>query len=82
MMMMPDFFSKSKCDRCNKPLEGTRMQSWFTEEVLCSSGAGNCIDKESKLKNELANLGHDTRQLEGCGYIPTATPSMDFITEK
>ena len=37
-----DFFSKSNCDRCGKPIAGTRMMSMFNKECLCES----CIEVE------------------------------------
>ena len=60
---MDDFFKKEKCDRCGKKLD-TRIQSWFTEEVICM----DCSDVETDIKRRAISSGNG--DMEGCGYVP------------
>ena len=78
-----DFFSRATCERCGKSLKGhARTMSWFTEETICTSGYHSCQFKEEKIKQALRDRGEDTRDYEGCGYIPTIDNAKHFIKEK
>ena len=61
--MSDDFFTKTNCDRCNKPLT-SRTMSWFTEDTICMT----CSAKESEIKTQLVIDGKGT--MEGCGFVP------------
>jgi len=77
------FFSTPKCDRCGSFLEGqARTMSWFNEDTICTGGSNSCQFKEEKIKTAIRNRGEDTRNYEGCGYLPTVNNSKDFITEE
>ena len=41
--MIDDFFLKTNCDRCGKPLNGMRIMSMYNEDCLCM----DCKEKES-----------------------------------
>jgi hypothetical protein len=34
---MDDFFCKQNCDRCHAPLNGKRIMSMFSKDVICAS---------------------------------------------
>jgi hypothetical protein len=80
-----DFFTTSCCDRCGESLVGhARTMSWFTEETICTSGKGkrhSCQFLEERIKTAITERGENTRDYEGCGYLPTATPAKDFIVK-
>jgi hypothetical protein len=59
------FFTQNNCDRCGNPLP-VRIMSWFTGETICM----DCMNKESETKAKL-RAKDDTKDYEGCGYIPT-----------
>lgn len=40
---MDDFFNKQICDRCKKPLHGTRIMSMYNTDCICE----NCKNKET-----------------------------------
>lgn len=61
-MAEDNFFTQSKCDRCNQELK-VRTMSWFTNETICI----DCSEKEKRIKEKLPNYGKD---FEGCGYLP------------
>ena len=42
--MRDRFFEVENCDRCKKPLNGSRIQSMYSSAVLCME----CHDKETK----------------------------------
>lgn len=44
---MDHFLAAKNCDRCNKPLDGTRIMSMFNEDVLCL----DCKCEERKFSN-------------------------------
>ena len=67
--MKDDFFEKTRCERCRNNLD-CRIQSWFTEEVICMQ----CSSKEDEIKEQLKKLGFDDH--EGCGYIPNIAAKM------
>jgi hypothetical protein len=60
---MDDFFTKTNCDRCGEKLS-SRIQSWFTNDVICLS----CHHEEEGIKRRATNSG--LGDLEGCGYVP------------
>jgi hypothetical protein len=67
-MIAPDkFCTVTNCQRCRKPLAGSRTMSWFTDEAICMS----CSGSESVVKKALRAKGVATAS-EGCGYIPYA----------
>lgn len=41
---MDEFFTKTHCDRCHKPLDGGRIMSVFNTDCLCMK----CKDEECK----------------------------------
>jgi hypothetical protein len=41
---MDDFFKKTKCDRCHKPLAGCRIMSIYNTQVICMA----CKEKEQQ----------------------------------
>ncbi|MBR2413422.1 MAG: gamma-glutamylcyclotransferase [Clostridia bacterium] len=41
---MDDFFKKTKCDRCHKPLAGCRIMSIYNTQVICMT----CKEKEQQ----------------------------------
>ncbi len=41
---MDDFFKKTKCDRCHKPLAGCRIMSIYNPQVICMA----CKEKEQQ----------------------------------
>jgi len=63
---MDMFYKKIKCERCNTNFSKDikRVQSWFTEDVICSN---SCYIQESNL---LEKLGNKKYQFEDCGYLP------------
>lgn len=63
--MKDNFFNKKGCDRCGGNLS-SRTMSWFTDETICME----CSNKESEIKRKLKEQGKDSRDYEGCGYIP------------
>ena len=81
-----DFFNRATCERCGCSLTGhARTMSWFTEETICTSGNGkrnSCQFQEEKIKQAIKDRGEDTRDYEGCGYLPTISPAKDFIEGK
>ncbi len=62
---MSDFFTKTRCDRCGEEL-GVRTTSWFTEDTI----GQKCMEEEDRIKAKLRELGKNTNDFEGCGYIP------------
>ena len=77
-----NFFGQTHCDRCGKSLKGhARTMSWFTEDTICTSGLINCQLQEVKIKKAISERGEDTRDYEGCGFIPTVLPAKDFIVK-
>lgn len=64
--MSDRFFTKTRCDRCRKPLDNGRTMSWFTEETICI----DCSIKEDQIKQNMRidNINPDI--FEGCGSIP------------
>ena len=42
--MADDFFTKTTCDRCGKPLNGVRTMSMFNTETICME----CAEAERK----------------------------------
>jgi hypothetical protein len=62
--MQDRFFKVKDCERCGDILERVRIQSWFTEEVICLE----CSELEKKLRQKAREKG--LGDLEGCGYVP------------
>lgn len=83
--MSDPFFSGDTCQRCGCALAQTSfngrkmfMMSWFTTERICV-GIKSCQEKETEIKSALFDRGEDPFDYEGCGYVPTAKPAVDFI---
>jgi hypothetical protein len=55
-----------------------RRQSWFNDDVLCI----DCSKKEDDIKKKLTQQGKNTRDFEGCGFIPSVENSTRFIEKK
>ena len=67
------FFHQDSCDRCGTSLDvrsgnhaGGRVMSWFTDQTICMG----CADAEMTIKKKLLEFGYDTKDYEGCGYVP------------
>jgi hypothetical protein len=75
--MNDPFFTKKVCDRCPEDLS-IRRQSWFNDDVLCLK----CSNKEDDIKKKLTQQGKNTKDFEGCGFIPNVENSSRFIKEK
>jgi hypothetical protein len=60
------FFTKTRCDRCHKPLDNGRTMSWFNEQTICL----NCSTSEDQIKQNMITQNIDPVQFEGCGEIP------------
>ena len=65
MAKTDNFFTLHECQRCQSDLI-SRIQSWFTEEVICM----NCHDKELELRKQIRAMGVNDNNFEGCGYVP------------
>ena len=59
---MDNFYKVKNCQRCNANLK-VRIQSWFTDDVICLS----CHDEEREIRNSFEDKGNS---LEGCGFLP------------
>jgi len=46
-MIRDNFFEKTHCDRCKKPLNGARIMSMYNQDCLCM----DCKLEESKRKD-------------------------------
>jgi len=69
--MKDKFFSKTKCDRCGKDLNGFTI-SFFTEDAICM----DCSTKESDLKKKLPDGG---KHYAGIGYVPQV--NIEWISQ-
>ncbi len=77
--MNDGFFNHKTCSRCCNSLEGkARKMSWFNEDTLCPI----CVNKESKLKEELRKAGKNPDNYEGCGFIPTIESNTSIYAKK
>ena len=61
---MDDFFRKTHCDRCHKPLNGARIMSMYNEDCICME----CKDKETQLSDYKTAQNADIAQIKAGNY--------------
>jgi hypothetical protein len=62
LLMVDDFFTQTRCDRCGGPLT-MRTMSWFNNDTICQV----CAIEEGSIRKKLPENG---KNYEGCGYVP------------
>ena len=59
-------YNKKFCDRCNQPLSGMNILSWFNDQAICLS----CSEAEKNLIDILEKSGHNKEDFLDIGKIP------------
>ena len=69
--MTDSFFTKENCDRCGKPLNGTRTMSRFNTDCICERCATeerNHPDYRKAADAERETVRHGDRNFPGVGW--------------
>ena len=69
--MIDDFFLKTNCDRCGKPLNGMRIMSMYNEDCLCmycKEKERNRFDYKDAVEADHTEIRKGNYNFKGIGY--------------
>ena len=69
--MIDDFFLKTNCDRCGKPLNGMRIMSMYNTDCLCmdcKEEERNRSDYKDAVEADNAEIRKGNYNFKGIGY--------------